>query len=59
MHFYLPEDENLNEFIEESFGKLNIVSDEDLFAQMEIDVSFSLEALDREIRDAGLDPPNW
>jgi len=26
---------------------------------MESDESFSLEALDLEIREAGLDPPNW
>ena len=35
------------------------MTDDDLFAQIESDESFSLESLDREIRDAGLDPPDW
>jgi len=52
-------DDNLNEFIEENFGKLCVMTDDDLFAQIESDESFSLESLDREIREAGLDPPSW
>ena len=64
LFFKLSEDEeegddNLNEFIEENFGKLCVMTDDDLFAQIESDESFSLELLDREIREAGLDPPSW
>lgn len=53
------DEEDLDEFIRESFSKLDVISDEDLFAQLESDESFSLEALDREIREAGLDVPDW
>lgn len=55
----LESDDNLVEFIEDNFGKLCVASDDELFAQFDSDDSFSLESLDREIREAGLDPPNW
>ncbi|XP_066933756.1 uncharacterized protein [Clytia hemisphaerica] len=55
----LDTDENLDDFIQGSFAKLSVIPDEELFAQLENDDSFSLETLDREIQQAGLDPPNW